>query len=60
VTDYREFLDRMRSVVARHGGLSTAERLLFRPWNGRPRLVPKEAPVRGSSVAFKPVFRTAA
>ena len=60
VIDYSEFLDRMRSVVARHGRLSTAERLLFRPWTGRPRLVPNEAPIGGPSVAFRPVLRAAA
>jgi hypothetical protein len=59
VIDYSEFLDRMRSVIGRHGRMSAAECLLFRPWKGRPRRVPRET-VRAPSVAFRPVLRAAA
>ena len=55
---YSEFLRRMRPVIARYAKPGSPERLLFSPWNGRPR-VPKiyEKPHRQPDW-FKPLFKT--
>ena len=60
VIRYSEFLRRMRPVIARYANPGSPERLLFRPWNGRPR-VPKvyEREARHPDW-FKPLFKAAA
>ena len=59
VLRYSEFLRRMRPVIERYANPGSPERLLFRPWNGRPR-VPKvyEKKIRNPAW-FKPLFNTA-
>ena len=59
VLRYSEFLRRMRPVIQRYGNLGAPERLLFAPWNGRPRVVKvHEKQVRHPDW-FKPLFKTA-
>jgi hypothetical protein len=57
---YSEFLRRMRPVINRYAAPGNPERLLFRPWNGRPR-IPKVLEKRQRAPDwFKPVLKAAA
>ena len=59
VLEYPEFVQRMGSVIERHGNLGTPERVLFRTWKARPRVrLPQETPYRPAQ--FKPLYKAAA
>jgi len=59
VLEYPEFVQRMGSVIERHGNLGTPERILFRTWKARPRIRTEKVQPRPSGW-FTPVFKTAA
>ena len=60
VLRYSEFLRRMRPVIQRYASPGSPERLLFRPWNGRPRVVKVDEKKQRHPDWFKPLFKTAA
>jgi hypothetical protein len=57
---YSEFLRRMRPVIARYANPGNPERLLFGPWNGRPRIVKVQEKRQNAPEWFKPVLKAAA
>jgi hypothetical protein len=57
---YSEFLRRMRPVIERYANPGSPERLLFRPWNGRPRVPKIYEKKHGHPDWFKPLFKAAA
>jgi hypothetical protein len=57
---YSEFLRRMRPVITRYANPGSPERLLFRPWNGRPRVPKVFEKQHHHPDWFKPLFNTAA
>jgi hypothetical protein len=60
VMRYSEFLRRMRPVIQRYAKLGTPERVLFKPWNGRPRVVKVQEKQQRHPDWFKPMFKAAA
>ena len=57
---YSEFLRRMRPVIARYANPGSPERLLFRPWNGRPRVAWERERTPRHPEWFQPLFKSAA
>ena len=57
---YSEFLRRMRPVIERYAKPGQPERLLFRPWNGRPRVPKIYEKQHRHPDWFKPLFKSAA
>jgi hypothetical protein len=57
---YSEYLRRMRPVIARYANPASPERLLFRPWLGRPRVPKVYEKQHGHPDWFKPLFKSAA
>ena len=60
VLRYSEFLRRMRPVIARYANPGSPERLLFRPWLGRPRVPKVYEKQHRHPDWFKPLFDSAA
>ena len=60
VLRYSEFLRRMRPVIERYANPGSPERLLFRPWNGRPRVTRVYEKKLRHPDWFKPLFKAAA
>jgi hypothetical protein len=60
VLRYSEFLRRMRPVIQRYANPGSPERLLFRPWNGRPRVAKVHEQQHRHPDWFKPLFKAAA
>jgi hypothetical protein len=58
VLRYSEFLRRMRPVIQRYAAPASPERLLFRPWNGRPRVPKVREKHHRHPEWFKPLFDT--
>jgi hypothetical protein len=57
--EYPEFVERMASVIERHGDLAAPERMLLRTWKRRAHRVLLQ-PQRRSASGFSPVLRSAA
>ena len=60
VLRYSEFLRRMRPVIQRYARPGSPERLVFRPWNGRPRVAKVSEKKYRHPDWFKPLFNTPA
>lgn len=60
VLRYSEFLRRMRPVIERYANPGSPERLLFRPWLGRPRVPKVYEKQHRYPDWFKPLFNTSA
>ncbi|HEX2826643.1 MAG TPA: hypothetical protein VHP37_09885 [Burkholderiales bacterium] len=60
VLRYSEFLRRMRPVIARYAYPGSPERLLFRPWLGRPRVPKVYEKQHRHPDWFKPLFNSPA
>jgi hypothetical protein len=57
---YSEFLRRMRPVIQRYANPGALERVVFKPWNGRPRVVKVQEKQQRHPDWFKPMFKAAA